>query len=71
LGNVALPMVLAGIPSAEWQIRAKEALESVGLSDRVHHRPNQLSAESTLGWITSTSPDCPRHHHATVASVGR
>jgi putative ABC transport system ATP-binding protein len=43
LGNVALPMVFAGIPSSERQFRAKEALESVGLSDRAHHRPNQLS----------------------------
>jgi len=43
LGNVALPMVFAGIPSSERQLRAKEALESVGLSDRTNHRPNQLS----------------------------
>ena len=43
LGNVALPMLFAGIPSSERQLRAQEALESVGLSDRMHHRPNQLS----------------------------
>ena len=43
LGNVSLPMVFAGIPSSERQIRAREALEAVGLSDRAHHRPNQLS----------------------------
>ena len=43
LGNVALPMVFVGIPSSDRQLRAKEALESVGLSDRAHHRPNQLS----------------------------
>ena len=43
LGNVALPMVFAGVPSSERQLRAKEALESVGLSDRTNHRPNQLS----------------------------
>jgi len=42
-GNVALPMVFAGIPSSERKLRAQEALESVGLSDRAHHRPNQLS----------------------------
>jgi len=36
-------MVFAGIPSSERQIRAKEALEAVGMSDRAHHRPNQLS----------------------------
>ncbi len=43
LGNVALPMVFAGIPASERQRRAQEALGSVGLADRVHHRPNQLS----------------------------
>ncbi len=43
LENVALPMVFAGIPSSERQQRAQAALESVELSDRVHHRPNQLS----------------------------
>ena len=43
LANVALPMMFAGIASSERQIRAKEALDAVGLSDRAHHRPNQLS----------------------------
>jgi len=43
LGNVALPMVFAGIPSSERQSRAQEALDAVGLSDRADHRPNQLS----------------------------
>ncbi len=43
LGNVALPMVFAGIPSSERQNRASEALEAVGVADRAHHRPNQLS----------------------------
>ncbi len=43
LENVALPMVFAGIASSERQLRAKDVLESVGLSDRAHHRPNQLS----------------------------
>jgi len=43
LGNVALPMVFAGVPSAERHARALEALESVGLADRAQHRPSQLS----------------------------
>jgi len=43
LGNVALPMVFAGVPSAERHARALEALDSVGLADRAHHRPSQLS----------------------------
>lgn len=43
LGNVALPMVFAGIPSGERHARALDALEAVGLGDRAQHRPNQLS----------------------------
>ncbi|HYF84146.1 MAG TPA: ABC transporter ATP-binding protein [Clostridia bacterium] len=43
LGNVELPMVYAGMPSAERVKKAKAALERVGLGDRMHHRPNELS----------------------------
>jgi len=31
------------LPSVERKERAKEALESVGLGDRIHHKPNELS----------------------------
>jgi putative ABC transport system ATP-binding protein len=41
--NIALPMTLAGIPQAERRERAHEVLESIGLSERAHHRPDQLS----------------------------
>jgi putative ABC transport system ATP-binding protein len=43
LHNVELPLVYAGIPSAERKRRAKEALEKVQLGDRIDHRPNELS----------------------------
>ena len=43
LGNVELPMVYAGMPSAERIKKAKAALDRVGLGDRMHHRPNELS----------------------------
>lgn len=42
-GNVELPMVFAGIPPEERRQRVREALEVVGLSARVGHRPDQLS----------------------------
>jgi putative ABC transport system ATP-binding protein len=43
LGNVMLPMLYAGIPAAERPIRATAALASVGLADRAHYRPNEMS----------------------------
>jgi putative ABC transport system ATP-binding protein len=43
LGNVALPMMLAGIPGQERATRAREALEKVGLAARAGHRPEELS----------------------------
>lgn len=43
LENVALPLVYAGQKKKERLERALEVLESVGLGDRVDHRPNELS----------------------------
>lgn len=43
LENVALPLIYAGVPKKERNRRASEALERVGLSDRVNFVPNQLS----------------------------
>jgi putative ABC transport system ATP-binding protein len=43
LHNVELPLVYAGISSAERRQRAEEALVSVQLGDRMDHRPNELS----------------------------
>ena len=43
LENVALPLLYGGVKKAERLERAPAALETVGLSDRVDHRPDQLS----------------------------
>ncbi len=43
LENVALPLVYAGVSKEERLQRAKEVLESVGLADRIMHKPNELS----------------------------
>jgi putative ABC transport system ATP-binding protein len=43
LRNVELPMIYSGIPSDERRQIALDALKSVGLADRVHHKPNELS----------------------------
>ena len=41
--NIELPLMLAGLPKTERQVRVQTALAGVGLLDRQHHRPNQLS----------------------------
>jgi putative ABC transport system ATP-binding protein len=41
--NVALPLVYAGIGKRERQERAMAVLEKVGLADRSHHKPNEMS----------------------------
>ncbi len=43
LDNVALPLLYGGVRRSERRRRAKEALERVGLADRVDYRPDQLS----------------------------
>ena len=43
LENVELPMMLGGVPAAERRLRARSLLESYGIEDRAHHRPDQLS----------------------------
>jgi putative ABC transport system ATP-binding protein len=43
LHNVELPLIYAGISSSERRERAEQALVDVGLSDRMHHKPNELS----------------------------
>jgi len=41
--NVELPLVYAGLPRRERRVRAREALEQVGLGARLDHHPSQLS----------------------------
>ena len=41
--NVELPLVYSGVSGSERARRASEALERVGLGDRLNHMPNQLS----------------------------
>ena len=41
--NVELPMMYDGIPKKVRRIRATQALEAVGLGERMYHKPNELS----------------------------
>lgn len=41
--NVALPLIYAGAGKAEREERARAMLNKVGLADRAHHKPNELS----------------------------
>jgi putative ABC transport system ATP-binding protein len=41
--NCELPLIYAGVSSKERRLRAKEVLMSVGLEDRMDHKPNELS----------------------------
>ena len=43
LHNVELPLIYNGTPSEERLVKAKQALERVDLTPRMHHKPNELS----------------------------
>jgi putative ABC transport system ATP-binding protein len=41
--NVALPLLLGGVPRADAAARAREGLDAVGLADRADHFPDEMS----------------------------
>jgi len=43
LGNVLLPLIYAGKTKIERVERAKKVIDQVGLTDRIHHKPNEMS----------------------------
>jgi len=43
LENVELPLLYSGKKESTWEVLAKEAIDSVGLSHRINHEPSQLS----------------------------
>lgn len=43
LHNVELPLIYAAMPAEERREKALTALSNVGLTDRIHHKPNEMS----------------------------
>jgi len=43
LDNVALPLIYRNVSKRERIVKAKKIIDNVGLADRMHHRPNELS----------------------------
>ena len=43
LDNVKLPLLYSDVPEIDWDKKAKQALDKVGLSHRLEHEPSQLS----------------------------
>ncbi len=41
--NIALPLVLAGVPREERESRVEKVLQDLNIADRGHHKPDQLS----------------------------
>ncbi len=61
LQNVELPLVYRGLSGRERRRRVAESLEMVGLGDRIHHRPNELSGGEqqrvAIARALATQPD--------------
>ena len=60
LHNVELPLIYAGVPAEERRRNALEALANVGLADRIHHKPNELSRKGNTIIVVTHEEDIAR-----------
>jgi lipoprotein-releasing system ATP-binding protein len=62
LENVAMPLTIRRMDAGQAKIQAQHMLESVGLADRIHHRPAELSGGErqrvAIARALVTQPDC-------------
>ncbi len=62
LENVAMPLTIRRMDAAQAKLQAQHMLESVGLADRIHHRPAELSGGErqrvAIARALVTQPDC-------------
>lgn len=62
LENVAMPLLIAKVPIAQVKQRCSELLETVGLKERLHHRPSELSGGErqrvAIARALVNHPDC-------------
>ena len=62
LENVAMPLTIRRMDAAQAKLQAQHMLESVGLADRMHHRPAELSGGErqrvAIARALVTQPDC-------------
>lgn len=62
LENVAMPLTIRRMDAGQAKLQAQHMLESVGLADRIHHRPAELSGGErqrvAIARALVTQPDC-------------
>ena len=64
LENVALPLAIRGVPEAERNWKARQALSRVGLREHVDHRPSELSGGQ------QQRVSIAGHHHRAIYRAG-
>ncbi|MFN8538915.1 MAG: hypothetical protein U0232_15755 [Thermomicrobiales bacterium] len=68
--NVELPLLIAGMRGGEARSRSREMLGTVGLGDRLDHRPGQLSGGQQQRWRSRGRWSAPRRLSGRMSRPG-